>query len=63
MLKYSMTQSIKLVSHSGEETDTLAKLLSELLQPGLVIALIGDLGTGKTTLVRSLLRHSGVTEQ
>ena len=47
------------------ETDTLA-LGAELargLRPGLVIYLSGELGTGKTTLVRGFLRALGVAER
>ncbi len=47
----------------GEDaTLALGAALAAVLQPGLVIYLSGDLGTGKTTLARGLLRalgHSG----
>ncbi|MBK7954225.1 MAG: tRNA (adenosine(37)-N6)-threonylcarbamoyltransferase complex ATPase subunit type 1 TsaE [Candidatus Accumulibacter sp.] len=37
-------------------TASLGRQLSPLLHPGMVVWLDGDLGAGKTTLVRSLLR-------
>jgi tRNA threonylcarbamoyladenosine biosynthesis protein TsaE len=45
------------------ESDTLdfGAALSRGLRPGLVIHLVGDLGAGKTTLVRGLLRGLGYT--
>lgn len=47
----------------ADEPATLAlgARLSPLLEPGLVITLRGDLGAGKTTLVRGLLRALGFT--
>ena len=46
------------------ETDTLAlgAALAPGLHPGMVIYLCGDLGSGKTTLARGILRALGVTE-
>ncbi len=40
-------------------TATLAAKLASSLAPGLVVCLRGDLGAGKTTLVRALLRVLG----
>lgn len=40
-------------------TASLAAKLARALAPGMVICLRGDLGAGKTTLVRSLLRALG----
>ena len=41
-------------------TARLGAALAKGVQPGLVLHLTGDLGTGKTTLVRGLLRALGV---
>ncbi|TVO59431.1 tRNA (adenosine(37)-N6)-threonylcarbamoyltransferase complex ATPase subunit type 1 TsaE [Denitromonas halophila] len=50
-------------THLADETDTLAlgAALAPAIAPGLVIYLLGDLGAGKTTLVRGLLRGLGHT--
>lgn len=42
-------------------TQRLGEVLASCLRPGLVIHLDGDLGAGKTTLVRALLRALGYT--
>jgi tRNA threonylcarbamoyladenosine biosynthesis protein TsaE len=42
-----------------EETEALGARLAPFLRPGDVIALYGELGTGKTTLARGILRGLG----
>jgi tRNA threonylcarbamoyladenosine biosynthesis protein TsaE len=41
------------------ETETFGRRLAAALRPGDVVALYGDLGAGKTTLARGLLRGLG----
>lgn len=47
--------SSALTSRSLEETYEIAKTIAGTLTPGSVIALSGDLGAGKTTLVRGIV--------
>ena len=44
------------------ETGEFGRQLAEQLNPGDIVALVGDLGTGKTTLTRAIARGLGVTE-
>lgn len=48
------------ISDHPEKTMEFSKLLGELLQPGDVIALEGDLGAGKTTFTKGLALGLGV---
>jgi tRNA threonylcarbamoyladenosine biosynthesis protein TsaE len=49
-------------THSAAETEALGARIAERLQPGDVVVLSGDLGTGKTTLVRGACRALGFTD-
>lgn len=44
-----------------DATENLAKLMAESIVPNFVVTLMGDLGAGKTTLVRQILYSLGVT--
>jgi tRNA threonylcarbamoyladenosine biosynthesis protein TsaE len=43
-----------------QATARLGALLAEVLEPGIVVALIGNLGAGKTRLVRAVAEAAGV---
>ncbi|MEW6306938.1 MAG: tRNA (adenosine(37)-N6)-threonylcarbamoyltransferase complex ATPase subunit type 1 TsaE [Verrucomicrobiota bacterium] len=52
---------VTLISKSPEETLALGRQWGQDAQPGLVIALTGDLGAGKTQLVRGVAQGLGTT--
>ena len=47
---------------SAEQTEQLGARLAALLRPGDVVALHGELGSGKTCFVRGVARAAGVDE-
>ena len=49
------------ISHSPAETDALGETWGRAAERGLVIGLSGDLGAGKTQLVKGLARGLGIT--
>ncbi len=51
------------ISHSPAETEALGESWGRVAGPGLVIGLSGDLGAGKTQLVKGLARGLGVPER
>lgn len=46
-------------TRSADETTSLGRRVGELLLPGEVLLLVGDLGTGKTTFVQGLAQGLG----
>ncbi len=49
------------ISHSPAETEALGESWGRVAESGLVIGLAGDLGAGKTQLVKGLARGLGIT--
>jgi tRNA threonylcarbamoyladenosine biosynthesis protein TsaE len=49
------------ISHSPDETEALGESWGRIAQPGMVIGLSGELGAGKTQLVKGLARGLGIT--
>ena len=49
------------ISHNPAETESLGECWGRAARRGLVIALSGDLGAGKTQLVKGIARGLGVT--
>lgn len=52
----------KITIYNEKDTWDFGRKLAEKLAPGAVIALIGDLGTGKTTLTKSIAKGLGINE-
>jgi tRNA threonylcarbamoyladenosine biosynthesis protein TsaE len=55
-------KSLKLISHSPEETRQVGALLGELAQPGDIYLLSGNLGVGKTCLTQGIAWGLGSRE-
>ena len=53
---------MKFTTTSPGQTEALGAALAKRLQPGTVIAYLGDLGAGKTAFTRGLARGLGATE-
>ncbi len=51
-----------ITTHSPEETHDLGKRLGSALEPGAVLFLTGELGSGKTAFVQGLARGLSVPE-
>ena len=49
------------ISHSPAETESIGEAWGREAESGLVIGLCGELGTGKTQLVKGLARGLGIT--
>ena len=51
---------MKLLSRGPDETEEIGFRLGKILKAGDVVGLYGDLGTGKTTMVRGIARAFGI---
>lgn len=52
----------KVITYSLESIDTIVELLDELRKDVEIFTFTGNLGTGKTTLIKRLLARAGVDE-
>ena len=55
-----MTDAIEVTTRSREETEALGERIGRAAHPGDVIALWGELGSGKTTMVRGIAAGLGI---
>lgn len=53
----------ELTSHSAEETIALGRTLADVLHPPKLVLLRGDLGAGKTTLVKGIAAAFGAADE
>ena len=54
---------MELTTHSLDETLSLGKNIGKMLKAGVIIALTGDLGSGKTSFVQGLAKGLDVSEK
>lgn len=53
------SEALEFISGSVEETQAIGERVGRLLRPGDIVALRGELGSGKTTLIQGLARGLG----
>ena len=64
-MRYNLGRSAmekSVITHNESETEALGAALGRLMQPGDVLALVGDLGAGKTCLARGVAAGLGIDE-
>jgi len=52
-----------IISHSPEQTIEFGRRIAQDLRAGSVLALIGELGAGKTALVKGIARGLGIAQE
>ncbi len=55
--------SMEVITNSAKETQRLGEKISADLKPGSILALYGELGSGKTTLIQGLARGLGIKKR
>jgi len=56
-------ETLKMQLKNTNETLKLGEIIGKSLNPGSIIALVGDLGAGKTVLVKGIAKGLGVDEE
>ena len=56
-------ETIELQLNNTDETLKLGEIIGKSLNPGSIIALVGDLGAGKTVLVKGIAKGLGIEEE
>ncbi|MCH8013251.1 MAG: tRNA (adenosine(37)-N6)-threonylcarbamoyltransferase complex ATPase subunit type 1 TsaE, partial [Candidatus Dadabacteria bacterium] len=56
-------ETLKIRLTNTNETLKLGEIIGKSLNPGSIIALVGDLGAGKTVLVKGIAKGLGVDEE
>lgn len=56
-------ERMKIVVTEAEDTIKLGEIIGKSLEPGSIIALRGDLGAGKTVLVKGIARGLGIEDE
>ncbi len=56
-------ETAEFTTGSAEQTMRLGRLLGEMIDQGIVLALMGDLGSGKTVLAKGLAKGLGVADE
>lgn len=55
--------SMEVITNSAKETQKLGEKISADLKPGSILALYGELGSGKTTFIQGLARGLGIKKR
>ena len=58
-----MSKHRRILTQSPQETMDFAREFAQELRPGSIVALIGDLGSGKTTFMKGLARGLGLEDE
>lgn len=61
--KKDVKLTMEITTKSSLETQNLGRLLGQLLQPGDVLVVSGELGAGKTTFIQGLAKGLGIEAQ
>jgi tRNA threonylcarbamoyladenosine biosynthesis protein TsaE len=61
-MKFERLMHLTTISHGEAQTESIGAVLGRHARPGDVVALIGDLGAGKTCLTRGIARGLGISE-